>query len=315
MRRWLRFRWRTLPSTLSKAARYSAAAFMLASAMLSASSGCDSGSFIPPPLDDLKGRDAAAEPATDPASATAAWEPEPAAAKTVELILDRRDLEEEGLVTAAARKQGGLDKVRLNIAALGEKDPPQRQVELVREALARKPLALVVEPSAAPDRQLAEVVDKARVSGVPVVLLNGPLTDEQQAAPNDSESNAGGTRPTQPKDGQFTATTPIPGSRKPMVLIKPPSFTSSAQQLVASAIRRAKSADLEPQEGAIIMINTIGDPLIHTRALAIRNVLESIGIREDPRDLVFEAVRGRLETLDRGLRPTPSSRWCSRSTP
>jgi len=281
MKRWFRFAWRTKLSALRKVGGIlgGAAGVLLAMVTMTASSGCDSGSFIPPPPEELRGSDGASGSASSPGSAPVGWEPEPAAAKTIELVLDRRDVEQAGLVTAAARKQGGFEKVGLKIALLGEQDLPARQVDLVREALARHPLALIVEPSDPTDRRLAQVIDEARGEGVPVVLLNRPLAGDQGAGPNAADTKAAGNGPAQPSAGQGAATAPKPGSRKPMVLIKPPSFTASAQQLVASALRNAKSANLDPQGGAIIMINTKGDSFIQERALAIRKVLEAIGIK------------------------------------
>ena len=73
-----------------------------------------------------------------------------AGASSVEMILDRRDSTEiEGLL-AATRTQAGIDKVKLRTKILGDTESPARQVELVREAIARKPLALIVEPADPP---------------------------------------------------------------------------------------------------------------------------------------------------------------------
>jgi hypothetical protein len=62
-------------------------------------------------------------------------------------------------------------------------------------------------------------------------------------------------------------------------LIKPPSFGPTAELLVASAMRNAKNAKLDPREGAIILVNALGDQLIPERALAIRNALDAAGIK------------------------------------
>ncbi|MFI5455385.1 MAG: sugar ABC transporter substrate-binding protein [Isosphaerales bacterium] len=277
MKRWFWFPWSRKPSTVRKVGWFLAGAAGVVLVM--APFGCDSGSFIPPRPDELGGDTGAPVSATSTGPGPAGWETEPAAAKTLELILDRRDPDEEGIVSAAARIQGGLDMVKLKISLLGEQDLPARQVDLVREALARHPLALIVEPADPTDRRLAQVIDEARGEGVPVVLLGRSLAGDQGTSPNLANAKpATGNSPTQPGTGPGAATVPNPRSRKPLVVVKPPPFASSAQQLVASAIRNAKNAHLAPQGGAVLVINTIGDPFIQDRVAAIRSALEAIGI-------------------------------------
>jgi len=252
---------------------------VLVVASMTASFGCGSGAFIPPPPEELQGSAGAPESAAGSASGPAGWETEPAAAKVLELILDRRDPDEEEIVTSAARVQGGLEMVKLKIAFLRKQDLAARQVDLVRESLARRPLALVVEPADPTDRRLAQVIDEARGEGVPVVLFGRPLAGDQGTARDLADTKpTAGNGPTQSGAGQGAATSPNPGSRKPMVLVKPSSFTSSAQQLVAAAIRNAQNARLEPRGGAVLMINTIGDLFIPDRAQAIHSALKANGI-------------------------------------
>jgi len=282
MKRWFWFPWSRKPSTVRKVGWCSAGAagVVLVMASMTGFFGCDSGSFIPPPPDELRGGTGAPVSGTSSGPGPAGWETEPAAAKTLELILDRRDPDEEGYVSAAARIQGGLDMVKLKISLLGEHDLPARQVDLVREALARHPLALIVEPADPTDRRLAQVIDEAQGEGLPVVLLGRSLAGDQGASPNlASAKPATGNSPTQRGTGPGAATVPNPRSRKPLVVVKPPPFAPSAQQLVASAIRNAKNAHLAPQGGAILVINTIGDPFIQDRVVAIRSALEAKGIR------------------------------------
>jgi len=241
--------------------------------------GCDSGSFIPPPPDEL--RESALAPGSELGSVPgpAGRDREPAAARTLEIVLDRRDPDEEGVVTAAARTQAGLEMVKLKIAVLGEHDLPARQVDLVREALARHPLALIVEPDDPTDRRMAQVIDEARGEGVPVVLVSRPLAGDQGAAPKVAGARAAaGGSPNQSSAGQDAATAPSLHSAKPMVLVMSPPFRSSAEQLVASAIRNAKNAHLDAKGGAVIMINTLGDPSIQDRVAAIRSALKAGGI-------------------------------------
>jgi len=282
MKRWFWFPWRRKATTLRKVGRFpaGAAGVVLVMASMTAPFGCDSGSFIPPPPDELRGGTGAPASATSSGPGPAGWETEPATAKTLEIILDRRDPDEEAIVSAAARTQGGLDMVKLKISLLGEQDLPARQADLVREALARHPLALIVEPADPTDRRLAQVIDEARGEGVPVVLLNRSLAGDPGAAPNLADAKpATGNSLTQPGTSQAAATAPNPRARKPLVVVKTPPFASSAQQLVALAIRNAKNAGLAPEGGAVLVINTIGDPFIQDRVVAIRSALEASGIR------------------------------------
>ena len=45
-----------------------------------------------------------------------------------------------------------------------------------------------------------------------------------------------------------------------------------------SAIRNAKNARLDPKGGALIVVNSAGDPFVHDRTVAIRNALKESGI-------------------------------------
>ncbi len=62
--------------------------------------------------------------------------------RPIELILDRHGADETEVLKSAARTQAGIDKARIKIAFLGEKDSSTRQAELVREAVARRPPGL-----------------------------------------------------------------------------------------------------------------------------------------------------------------------------
>jgi ABC-type sugar transport system substrate-binding protein len=240
--------------------------------------GCDSGStFLPPPPDGLRG--AAAEdtinvpapPGLDGASA---------GVRSVEMVLDRRDPTENDVVQSAARMQAGIDKVKLRATVLSDADLPAHQVELVREAIARQPLALIVELADPTDARMAEALQKASTDGIPVVLVNRPLalTGSSSAVPKPSDAAAkGSTTATNPASPGAQSTSKSAGAR-PFVLVAPPSFTSSARQLVASAIRNAKNAQLDPKGGAVIVINAVSDSFVHERIAAIRTALKDNGI-------------------------------------
>jgi ABC-type sugar transport system substrate-binding protein len=244
-----------------------------------ASIGCDSGStFLPPPPDGLRG--AAAEDTIN-APAPPGLDGTSAGVRSVELILDRRDSTETELVQSAARMQAGIDKIRLRIAGLSDTDLPARQLELVREAIARNPLALIVEPADPTDTHMAEALQKVSADGIPVVLVNRPMgtTGLSAAATKAGDVAAKGSAASSKNAASSgsSSTSKSHGAR-PFVLVTPPSFTAPARQLVASAIRNAKNARLDPKGGAVIVINAVGDPFSQERTTAIFNALAESGI-------------------------------------
>ena len=157
---------------------------------------------------------------------------------------------------SAARTQSGHEKIKVKIAISGADQPKTKQLELVREAMARHPRVLIVEPVDPADVELAQAVAGTRAQGIPVVLLGMPLTSDKSAAAGSSG----------------TSTT------APLVVVAPPPFSSSARELVAAAIRNAKAAELDPNGGAIIVINSIGDRFIPDRVAAFREALKTAGI-------------------------------------
>jgi ABC-type sugar transport system substrate-binding protein len=244
-------------------------------------SGCDSSStFLPPPPDGLRGTAAEESAANINVAVPPRLENTVAGARSVELILDYRDPLETDLINMAARMQAGLDKVKLRPAFLGKNDPPAREVDLVREAITRNALALIIEPADPTDRQMAEVVQSARESGIPVVLLGRPLGAASSSA---VASNGTGKIAKDSADSATTAkpvasATPLSTGVKPLVVIAPPPFTASARQLVASAIRNAKNAKLDPKGGAVIMSNPAADSFVKERTAAILSALKDNGI-------------------------------------
>jgi ABC-type sugar transport system substrate-binding protein len=244
-------------------------------------SGCDSSStFLPPPPDGLRGAAAEESASNINLSVPPRLENTVSGARSVEMILDRREPLEVELINTAARMQAGIDKVKLRTASLSKEDKPARQVELARESIARNALVLVIEPADPSDKQLAEVVQTARESGIPVVLVGRPL--------GGASSSAVASKGTDKiaKDSADSATTAKPGASaalvatgaKPLVVLAPPPFTTSARQLVASAMRNAKNAKLDPKGGAVIISNPAADSFVNDRIAAIRSALKENGI-------------------------------------
>ena len=245
----------------------------LAVSALITATGCDSSStFLPPPPDGLRNTAADESAASINVRVPPRLENAVAGARSIEAIFDRHDPAEIEPMNAMARTQAGVDKVKLRTSFLSESDRPAHQVDLVREAVARNALALVIEPADPADKQLAEAVQSARDNGIPVVLLGRPLgaTKPSSAA---KESAGSGTTAKPPASPTDALTGP-----KPMVLVAPPAFADSARQLVASAIRNAKNAKLDPKGGAVIVSNPIADPFVSERVDAFRSALKDNGI-------------------------------------
>ncbi len=251
------------------------AGVVLAVASTIMSIGCNSNStFLPPPPEGLRG-DGSEEVIDVPAPP--GLEGVSAGASSVEMILDRRDSTEVDGLLAQTRTQAGIDKVKLRTKILGEKETPAQQVELVREAIARKPLALIVELADPTDTRMSDALQKARADGIPVVFIN--------RLPSTSASTPGVTKATGTGSPEAAASTNAASQRpqessgvRPFVLVTPTSFTEPARRLVISAIRNAKNARLDPKGGAVIVVNSAGDPFIHDRTVAIRNALKEKGI-------------------------------------
>jgi ABC-type sugar transport system substrate-binding protein len=234
------------------ASRAAVGAMLLSTAV--AAIGCDSNSFVPPQPEELRGTGTTLPiPLKDAAPDSALLEL--ASARSFEIVLAPRDGDEAELWRSAARMQSGIDKIKNKVAITSASNPRSNQIELIREAMTRNPRALIVEPVDPSDGALVEAIAETRAKGIPVVLFGVPITVDKFASPSPSTS-----------------------ALAPLVVVAPPSFSSSARELVASAIRNAKTAELDPNGGAILLINTIGDAFISARAVAIREALNTAGI-------------------------------------
>jgi hypothetical protein len=232
--------------------------------MAMGSGGCGDGDFMPPPPPELRGASGAGAPSPSPTSGASTPDllgTATTGVKSIELILSGgRDLDEIENEKAAARMQAGLDKARLKITVVGEENPEQGpkptvfkdQATLVRDAIGRHPMAMIVDPGDPTDPDLAKAIQEAHAAKVPVVLLGRPMA-------------VGATNP-------GTSATPS------TILVAPQPFADSARQLVAAAIRNARNAKLDPKGGALLLINTAGDPFIPDRVAALRDALKAAGI-------------------------------------
>jgi hypothetical protein len=256
MRRWFCFLDKDTMPTDRNAVRLAGIPALGAMLLLTAAAsiGCDSNSFVPPRPEELGGTGTTtSKPLKDAAPAAASLEI--ASARAVEVVLAPREGDDAEVWKSAARTQSGHEKIKVKVAITGTDQPKTKQIELVREAMARHPRVLIVEPADPADVALAQAVAETRAQGIPVVLLGGPLTGDKSAAASPSAS-----------------------ATAPLVVVAPPSFSSSARELVAAAIRNANAADLDPTGGAIIVINTISDRYVTERVAAIREALKTVGI-------------------------------------
>jgi len=229
--------------------------------------GCDASSFAPPRPPELS----QARPLPIPTRGTSAPLPTPSTASSgvrpIELVVGRRSATDYQVLQNYARSQAGLDKVRIQISMADEANSAASQAELLRQAIARDPLAVVVEPSDPASPELAAAVEEARNRGILVVVVGRPLEGLSTAPQEASEASAAGS-------GSSSSSK----TRGPLVQVVPEPFSIAARALTEAAVRNARNAKLEPAGGAVILIDTGCDPLVEDRAAALRQALEDQGI-------------------------------------
>ena len=115
MPRWPHFGNRDRIRTGALFARRVPAWAALAASCVWMAAGCDSGSFVPPPPEELRETSEASLP-----SAPDGLAPATGSARSVELVLGRHIPEDSELIKASARVQAGLDTVKLKVEVLGE---------------------------------------------------------------------------------------------------------------------------------------------------------------------------------------------------
>jgi ABC-type sugar transport system substrate-binding protein len=228
-----------------------------------ASAGCDSFSFVPPQPEELRGAGRAMSVAiTDSSRPPAGSEIALAPTKSIEFVLGSHGPDEAEIWKSAARTQAGIEKAKFKV--VGPAEPPSTQADLVRDALANDPRVLVIELTGQGDPALQQTIEKAQSQGIPLVLLGRP-----PSGPDSATGTLGGPN---------TTSTGSPGNQGRIVFVAPPPFSVSAGQLVASAIRTAHNAELEPGKTAILLVNTKGDSFVGERVLALKEALQSAGI-------------------------------------
>lgn len=128
-------------------------------AVLAPISGCDSGSFAPPPPPELADLSSATRP-----KATA-----------IELIVPGETNPERDAWVQAARSEAGRVLVTLAVAKAPTTNPSAWQVEQVRSAPNRAINVLIVEPTDPPAPELADALEEIRGKGIEVLLVDHAL--------------------------------------------------------------------------------------------------------------------------------------------
>ena len=171
-------------------------------------------------------------------------------ANAIDLILAAHDPDDAVYLKIAARIQAGYEKFPLRIEEPGKGSGPQgataTAADLVRQSIRRHPQAIVVEAADASDRPLAQAVDEARAAGIVVVLLGRTLAElAATASPETKASPDSG--PAKVAADRVAATAAGSPPSRPVIAIVTQPFAESAGRLVATSIRNAKNAKLDPR--------------------------------------------------------------------
>ncbi|WP_165072804.1 sugar ABC transporter substrate-binding protein [Paludisphaera rhizosphaerae] len=167
--------------------------------------------------------------------------------KSLEVALDPNSPTEVEVLKVAARTQAGLDTVRVQFA-----EAAGGQAVAVREAIARKPPAIIIEAPETTDPELVKAVAEAKAKGILVVAVGRPLGGEGASAEGSGRE----------------------------VVVAPRPFAESAPELVKLAARNAVNGKLDPKAGALVVSRPAVDPLVADRAAALKKALADFGVAE-----------------------------------
>lgn len=221
--------------------------------------GCDSASFVPPRPAQLSGEAAGAVHAAGPAGAIVGNSSP--SAHTIEVIAGPLEGMDSEALLSVARIEAGLHAVLVDVQVAGQKGNPSKASDLVESVAARKPLALVLFFLDENEPEMARTIAAARGKGVPVLVVAGPKA-----------------RPTAPGTKEASGKEVAAATSAALIHVVPESFQEAVQSMVAAAVRNARNARLRPEDGAVLMVNKQGDPLVPERARAFRDALKSAGI-------------------------------------
>ncbi|MGC8638414.1 MAG: substrate-binding domain-containing protein [Isosphaeraceae bacterium] len=223
--------------------------------------GCDSATFLPPRPAALRSGNASGSGVGAGTAGTRAGASS-SSARIIEVIAGPLDQTTSEAVHKLARFQAGLDAELVDIKVAGEEGDPRAVSALVKAAVARNPLALVLYFLDEQEPEMARAIADARGQGVPVIVIAG--------------SKAG--LPSAP--AEKTGKKPVSGTTLGRLIhVVPESLKVAVESVVAAAIRNARNAKLKPDGGAVLLINTASDPLVEDRAQALRDALKSQGVQ------------------------------------
>lgn len=168
--------------------------------------------------------------------------------KSLEVVLAPKSPIEVEVLKVAARVQAGMDTVLVQFA----ESASGGQAAAVREAISRKPPAIIVEAPEAADPELAKALAEAKAKGVLVVVVGHSLGGE-------GTSSEGAARE---------------------VLVAPRPFDLSSKELVRLAARNAVNGKLDPKAGALVVSRPAVDPLVDDRVAALKKALADFGVAD-----------------------------------
>ncbi len=167
----------------------------------------------------------------------------PSQTTTVAVILPASGPVELEVWEQAARRQEATERALVEISRLKPGEPAAKQVDLIKEAVAKGNSAIVIlaeDPAA-----VAPALVDARSAGVAVVLLDRAV--------------------------------PVEGKPFPLVQYEPE--RESARKLAAAAVEDAKATGFPPGGPALLLINGPADDHAKARQKAMREALEAAGVK------------------------------------
>lgn len=172
---------------------------------------------------------------------------QPESVPAIELVLPSHDSMVFDLWARAAQAEAGQARVIFNVTRPELLDPPDRQAELIREAIDRGVAAVIVVP--VKSEALSTALSEARDRGVVVVALGEEIE--------------------------------MPGEALPLVMGTP--LDESSNAMVGKLMEDAERTGLRTDGPAQIVIGgSFDQALTNVRAEALRRALEASGIRVLP---------------------------------
>lgn len=165
---------------------------------------------------------------------------------TIAIILPARGAAELSVWEATARREMARTRTLADVRRLEPGDPPEKQAELIRNAVGEAPSALIVmadEPAA-----VAQALQEARDEGIPVVLLDRDV--------------------------------PLEGS--PATLVTYTNERDIAKTIIDAAVQSARKVGFPEAAPAMILVGENYDDHTEERIKAAREELEARGYRVLP---------------------------------